>query len=581
MNDKEIDDLLASDEENSPKASKETTKAPKSDSARSDGKVSSKDATGENGLSNGHSNGSDEKSDKSSEEKSKESEDPKDENGPSEEKSHNGVTEGQLESGEVEQGQTDENNKSETQKPDEETPKEEDTGKPAAKELVKKSTAESSQKSYQSITDLAEAETSDEDEEMEEDTTSPKGAAKGASSSDESGGGPKPFEPKVEVKAGAGENEATPGSPMETSPSDIKAKKEEEDSGSDEEKEEKKSSGKEETKEPPSGGVTAALVPVTADDDTDEDEDEEETNKPKENNKETTKAQEEEKAGQDATNKAQEESPKPKEKPDYAKGITEVVRIAQGVRALDQDDDEETSSGRKRASGGSEDPSSKTSSGGPSSEAKKPRTSAAATADNASKEEAVKKSLRKISRKELESIAAKRVVESLASRSELGQIRTRLQDLEDSRNKWMKKAQARGKMLQDLCTVVKRYIQDVESEKEGAKPIIITRSVGLQVVDAAAAKKVLVPATAAAQIRKPVGMTNGPRGHPHLQGSDRQSPQQQRALPVSNEQFRANHEVSVHRVPAGSAAGGRKVVSPAMVPQQAHKRPLAVAPGAP
>ena len=99
-------------------------------------------------------------------------------------------------------------------------------------------------------------------------------------------------------------------------------------------------------------------------------------------------------------------------------------------------------------------------------------------------------SLHVFSLQELESIAAKRVVESLASRSELGQIRTRLQDLEDSRNKWMKKAQARGKMLQDLCTVVKRYIQDVEAEKVGAKPIIITRSVGLQVVDAAAAKKV-------------------------------------------------------------------------------------------
>ena len=54
---------------------------------------------------------------------------------------------------------------------------------------------------WQLIADLAEAETSDEDEEMEEDTTSSKGtAAKGASSSDESGG-PKPFEPKVEVKA--------------------------------------------------------------------------------------------------------------------------------------------------------------------------------------------------------------------------------------------------------------------------------------------------------------------------------------------------------------------------------------------
>merc|ERR1719295_1182967 len=126
MNDKEIDDLLASDEENSPKATKETTKAPKSDSASTDGKVSSKDATGENGLSNGHSNGTDEKSEKSSEEKSKDSEADEDENGPSEEKSHNGVTEGQPESGEVERGQTDENNKSESQKPDEETPKEED-----------------------------------------------------------------------------------------------------------------------------------------------------------------------------------------------------------------------------------------------------------------------------------------------------------------------------------------------------------------------------------------------------------------------------------------------------------------------
>ena len=62
MGQQEIDDLLASDEENSPKATKETTKAPKSDSASSDGKVSSKDASGENGLSNGHSNGSDEKS---------------------------------------------------------------------------------------------------------------------------------------------------------------------------------------------------------------------------------------------------------------------------------------------------------------------------------------------------------------------------------------------------------------------------------------------------------------------------------------------------------------------------------------
>ena len=83
----------------------------------------------------------------------------------------------------------------------------------------------------------------------------------------------------------------------------------------------------------------------------------------------------------------------------------------------------------------------------------------------------------------MESIAAKRVIEGLQARSDLGDLRSRVQDLEESKNKWMKKAQARGKMLQDLVTVVKRYIQDVESEKKNAKPIIITRSVGLQVVD--------------------------------------------------------------------------------------------------
>ena len=89
------------------------------------------------------------------------------------------------------------------------------------------------------------------------------------------------------------------------------------------------------------------------------------------------------------------------EKPDYGEAFTKIVAITQGVRALDQDDDStETSSRRKRASN-SKESSSKTSSatGQPSSEAKKARTSTAATPDNASKEEAVKKSLRKISRK--------------------------------------------------------------------------------------------------------------------------------------------------------------------------------------
>ena len=106
---------------------------------------------------------------------------------------------------------------------------------------------------------------------------------------------------------------------------------------------------------------------------------------------------------------------------------------------------------------------------------------------------------------ELESIATKKLLEGLQANSELGDLRGRIQDLEESKNKWMKKAQARGKMLQDLVTVVKRYIQDVESEKVKAKPIIITRSVGLQVVDSTA-KKVLPGG-----VKKPIGMTNGPR----------------------------------------------------------------------
>ena len=48
--------------------------------------------------------------------------------------------------------------------------------------------------------------------------------------------------------------------------------------------------------------------------------------------------------------------------------------------------------------------------------------------------------------------------------------------------KWKRKMQALQKMCQDLNTVMKRYITDVQKEKNQAAPIKITRSVGLQVI---------------------------------------------------------------------------------------------------
>ncbi len=46
--------------------------------------------------------------------------------------------------------------------------------------------------------------------------------------------------------------------------------------------------------------------------------------------------------------------------------------------------------------------------------------------------------------------------------------------------KWKQKMQSLQKMCQDLSTVMRRYITDVQKEKEQVAPIKITRSVGLQ-----------------------------------------------------------------------------------------------------
>jgi hypothetical protein len=53
---------------------------------------------------------------------------------------------------------------------------------------------------------------------------------------------------------------------------------------------------------------------------------------------------------------------------------------------------------------------------------------------------------------------------------------------QEMNEKWKRKMQALQKMCQDLNTVMKRYITDVQKEKNQAAPIKITRSVGLQVI---------------------------------------------------------------------------------------------------
>merc|ERR1719282_2299592 len=130
----------------------------------------------------------------------------------------------------------------------------------------------------------------------------------------------------------------------------------------------------------------------------------------------------------------------------------------------------------------------------------------------------------------------------------------------------MKKAQARGKMLQDLVTVVKRYIQDVESEKKNAKPIIITRSVGLQVVDNNL-KKVMAP-----PVKK--GQMNGPR--PPMTYVNK-SPQQvaQRPLPPGTV-YRQSASPAAVRSPVKMALPQKRAAMPAAGMQHpaAAKRPM-------
>ena len=75
-----------------------------------------------------------------------------------------------------------------------------------------------------------------------------------------------------------------------------------------------------------------------------------------------------------------------------------------------------------------------------------------------------------------------KIAESLTSRSTIGDLRRKCDAYEEDVEKWKRKTQMLQKMCQDLNTVMKRYIIDVQNKQDNPTPIKITRSVGLQVV---------------------------------------------------------------------------------------------------
>ena len=69
----------------------------------------------------------------------------------------------------------------------------------------------------------------------------------------------------------------------------------------------------------------------------------------------------------------------------------------------------------------------------------------------------------------------------ISCHSEIGDLRSKCDKLEHMNESFKTTTKALQKMCKDLDTVVKRYASDIQNKKDKATPIIITRSVGLQV----------------------------------------------------------------------------------------------------
>lgn len=94
---------------------------------------------------------------------------------------------------------------------------------------------------------------------------------------------------------------------------------------------------------------------------------------------------------------------------------------------------------------------------------------------------ALRRVVKKISREDLEELVARKVIEVISCHSEIGDLRSKCDKLEHMNESFKTTTKALQKMCKDLDTVVKRYASDIQNKKDKATPIIITRSVGLQV----------------------------------------------------------------------------------------------------
>ena len=95
------------------------------------------------------------------------------------------------------------------------------------------------------------------------------------------------------------------------------------------------------------------------------------------------------------------------------------------------------------------------------------------------------KTLKRLSRSELEEIIGNKMLEVMTNRSEIGRLRQKVDSYDETIKKWKSRAQALSKQCTDLGTVMKKYITDSKNKpREKVAPARITRSVGLQVVSA-------------------------------------------------------------------------------------------------
>ena len=168
--------------------------------------------------------------------------------------------------------------------------------------------------------------------------------------------------------------------------------------------------------------------------------------------------------------------------PNYETALQELSDITKYAKVLDDDhcstsSISDLSQKRKSNDAPSDDTSSSVKKSKIDDQAKLEDISA--KTNSATKE--IKKQLKRISRAEMEDLVARKVVEVISCRSEIGDLRAKCDKYEEMNDKWKRKTQALQKMCQDLNTVIKRYIVDVKNKKDNPTPIKITRSVGLQV----------------------------------------------------------------------------------------------------